>query len=151
MRRLTGEEFAAARASLTGPAGEELCLSVFDLALGLPARGGESVMAEVESLGWYSQGQFSALGNIIKDPLREYGFWLERERALPSEDYVPVLNRQRFAGKRLLELGSGGGCNLLSLSGIPAELKGLEPMPVYIQVMSILAEMAGVLPRPTFD
>jgi SAM-dependent methyltransferase len=147
MRRLTHSEFIAAQEALSGPESEQLYLSVFDLALGRQPRGGDKIIFKLAELAWYVNGDFTELGQLIRDPLREYGFWLERDGQLPSEDCVPVLKRCRFKGKRLLELGSGGGCNLLSLTAIPEKLTGLEPMPVYLQMTPILAQMAE-LPEP---
>ena len=141
MRTLSDSELVAAREALTGPGGDELLSAMFALALGQPA---ESSMAS--KLGWVNGG-LTELGRLVADPLREFGFWLERDRRLPSEELVPGLRRERYLGKRVLEVGSGGGCNLLSLSGIPARLVGVEPMPVYRQMMPILAELAG-LPAP---
>ena len=144
MRRLTDSEFVGIQDVLTGSVGEQIRLNMFDLALGRPPRDGTAILSELDRIGWVSNGRFTELGKLLKDPLREYGFWIERAKALPSEDCVTVLNRQRFSDKRLLELGCGGGCNLLSLAGIPRRLVGLEPMPLYLQMCAILSEMAGV-------
>lgn len=147
MRRLTDRELTAAHDILTGTIGELVRLSVFDLALGRPPRGGKAVMSELCRLGWIKNGVFTELGRLLRDPLREYGFWVERGRLLPSEDCVPTLKRERFREKRVLELGCGGGCNLLSLVDIPSQLTGIEPMPVYLQMGRILCAMAD-LPNP---
>ena len=144
MRRLTNAEWQTVQDNLTGEQGEPLRDLVFNLALGKPCDMNSDAARMLQQLGWFAGGRFTELGNFIKDPIREFGFWVRRNRMLPSEDCVPVLNRQRFAGKRVLELGSGGGCNLLSLDGIPAKLTGLEPMPVYLQLMPVLAEIAGL-------
>ena len=147
MRRLSDNEFNAARNKLTGTDGEQLCLSMFDLSLGRDPRGGDAIIREFEELNWIDNGQFTELGDLIKDPMREFGFWLGRNGKLPGEDSIEALQRNRFAGKRVLELGSGGGCNLISLNGIPSKLTGLEPVPVYFQLTPVFAEMARV-PAP---
>lgn len=138
---MSTEELDATRVALTGSQGDALRELMFHLALGRPAQGPTELAA---SLGWLDNGALSAFGRLVADPLREYSFWLERERRWPSETRVPVLRRARYAHKALLEAGSGGGCNLLSLAGFPGDFVGLEPMPVYVQMMPILAQMAGV-------
>lgn len=145
MRRLDDRELQAVREALVvAPAPERDALRelMFDLSLGRPPT--EHAIEHAESLGWVESGQLTALGQLVADPLREYSFWLQRDRRWPSELRVPLLRRARYAHKSLLEVGSGGGCNLLSLAGIPGDFVGLEPMPVYVQMMPILAEMAGV-------
>ncbi|MEM9068360.1 MAG: methyltransferase domain-containing protein [Myxococcota bacterium] len=144
MRRLTEEEASAAFDALMGAQGGALREAMFALSLGRSAE--EAGLSTARALGWVDHG-LTALGQLIADPLREFGFWLARERQLPSESLVPDLQRQRYAGKRVVEVGSGGGCNLLSLSGLPASLVGVEPMPVYLQMMPVLAKIAG-LPCP---
>lgn len=147
MRRLSDAEWNQASSLLTGRDGSNVAWSVFDLALGNEPRGGEATLRLLAEAGWFLNGEFTELGGLIRDPLREYGFWLERKGMLPSEAVVPVLERTQFKNKRLLELGSGGGCNLFSLTGIPSQLTGVEPMPVYLQMMKLLSAMAK-LPIP---
>ena len=142
MRRLDPDELRATRKALTAPEGDALRELMFGLSMGRPAEGDASKHAE--ALGWSSRGSLTPLGRLVADPLREYSFWLERDRRWPSEELVSVLRRERYARKSLLEVGSGGGCNLLSLATMPGDFVGLEPMPVYVQMMPILAEMAGV-------
>ncbi len=74
-------------------------------------------------------------------------FWEQRDRQLLSGDLVPKLAREAYAGKNVIELGCGGGCNLLSMSGLPGRWVGIDPMPVAIQLLPVLAEAAG-LPVP---
>ncbi len=143
---LSEEQRAAAERALRGDAAPSLVETMFAVGLGRPAagRGVEAARA----LGWLDGGgALTALGNLVKDPLREYAFWEERERRLPSEELSPVLAKARFADREVLEVGSGGGCNLLSLSGVPSRLVGVEPMPVYRQMTPMLAAMAD-LPAP---
>lgn len=144
---LTEAEHAAADRALRSSAGPELARAMFAVALGRPVEDELSLRRAI-ALRWLDEnGQPTALGNQVKDPLREFVFWEERGRRLPSEELSPVLARPRFAGKDVLEVGSGGGCNLLSLSGIPHRLVGVEPMPLYRQMSPMLAAMAG-LPEP---
>jgi len=147
MRRLSPEELAAAEKALIGELGDALRLVLFDLAMRRDPRASDEVWRALEELGWVRSRSLTSLGRLVADPLREYSFWLARERRLPSERQVPMLRRGRFRGKRVAELGSGGGCNLLSLSGIPASLVGVEPMPLYVQMTPLLARMAK-LPTP---
>ncbi len=148
LRYLTNEQYTDVREALTGSDGDKLCMSIFDLALGKQPRGGNEHIDKLRELNWYDNDCFTEIGILISDPIREFGFWIERDKALPSEECVPILSRQRFKSKRVLELGSGGGCNLFSLTNIPEQLVGLEPMPIYRQMTPILAEIAG-LPTPT--
>lgn len=140
-------ERVAAERALRGADGRALAATMFAVALGRPIEDERSRRRATE-LGWLdAEGQPTRLGNLVKDPLRELVFWEERGRRLPSEELSPVLARPRFAGKDVLEVGSGGGCNLLSLSGIPHRLVGVEPMPLYRQMTPMLAAMAE-LPAP---
>lgn len=150
MRTLSGEERERAERALLGPVGEALADVMFELALGRAPRSDEGVAA-AGRLGWIDRGQrLTELGRLVKDPLREYGFWRRRDRRLPSEGQVKVLAGRRFAHKRVLEVGSGGGCNLLSLrmqDVPPREVVGVEPMPLYVQLGEVLAGMAGLGPN----
>lgn len=143
MRRLTDVELAAASDALTGPDGKELRDAVYEFALGVPVTARRGLVL-AHDLGWIADGGFTALGRPISDSLREFGLWERRNRVLLSSDLVPRLAAEAYRGQRVIELGSGGGCNLLSLDGIPERLVGLEPMPTYLQMTPILAEIAGV-------
>ncbi|MEM7285043.1 MAG: class I SAM-dependent methyltransferase [Actinomycetota bacterium] len=146
MRQLTDAEVAAASEALLGPNGKDLREAVFEFGLGLPVTSDKG-LAMAQDLGWIADGAFTELGHPIGDPLREYVFWERRDGMLLSSDLVPRLAAESYRGQRVIELGSGGGCNLLSLSGVPERLVGLEPMPAYLQMTPVLAEMAG-LPVP---
>ncbi len=146
MRRLTNDELAAAEAALLGPGGEDLRLAVFEIGMGLPLTTPEGA-SRAADLGWLADGNLTDLGQPISDPIREYVFWERRNRTLLSGDLVPKLARESYAGKNVIELGCGGGCNLFSLSGLPGRQVGIDPMPVAIQLLPVLAEVAG-LPVP---
>ncbi len=144
MRQLDETELAAATEALTGVRGDVLRQTVFEIGLSRPLTNGDA-MEWVRELGWLDdQGQFTELGDLIRDPLREYSLWLERGRMLPSGSEVPRLRRENYADKRVIELGSGSGCNLLSLQGLPGRFVGVEPMPHCLQLMTVLAQMADV-------
>lgn len=148
MQTLTPEQLRVAREVLLGPLGELAHKAMFDLNLGRPVDLTPELQQTLRQAGWLNgDNTFAPIGQLVADPLREYGFWLERNRELPSEDQVPALRRARFRNKQVLELGSGGGCNLLSLGDGPSRLVGIEPMALYTQLTPILAEMAGV-PAP---
>ena len=141
MRRLDRHELDAIRDALCSPEGDALRRLMFRLSLGQRIHGPIEL---AESLGWVESDRLTALGRLVADPLREYSFWLEREGRWPSERRAVVLKRERHANKSLLAVGCGGGCNLMSLDGLPGDFLGVEPMPVYVQIMPILAELAGV-------
>ena len=144
---LSESEHAAAGRALRSSAGPALAEAMFSAALGRPVEDDLSLRRAI-ALRWLdADSQPTDLGSLVCDPLREFVFWERRERQLPSEELSPVLARPRFSGKDVLEVGSGGGCNLLSLSGLPNRLVGVEPMPLYRQFSPLLASMAG-LPAP---
>lgn len=146
MRWLTNDEMDAVRAALFSPRGDGLRQALFELNINRPVTVPEGVEYARE-LGWIgADDRPTQLGALIRDPLREYSLWLERDGVMASGDVVPILQRQHYADKRVIELGSGGGCNLLSLQGLPGTFVGLEPMPIYLQMMPLLAELAG---KPT--
>ena len=146
MRHLSETELAAASDALSGPSGKALRDAVFEFGLGMPVTAPDG-LALARDLGWIDGDAFTDLGHPISDPLREFGFWERRGRVLLSGDRVPRLAAESYRGQRVIELGSGGGCNLLSLSGIPDRVVGLEPMPTYLQMTPVLAAIAG-LPVP---
>ena len=145
MRRLSAAELQAARDVLCSDEGPHVADAMFQVALGQrPPRALESTLADLD---WYCDGAPTELGALIRDPLREYGFWLQRARRLPSEDVVAALRARTYADQQVVELGSGAGCNLFSIGLHAAAVVGVEPMPVYSQMGTILAHMEG-LPQP---
>lgn len=146
MRRLTDEELAAAEAALLGEGGDALRQAMLDIGTGYPARMPEG-LAQARDLGWVAGDELTDLGRPIVDPIREFVFWERRDRQLLSGDLVPELARESYSGKSVIELGCGGGCNLLSMSGLPGRQVGIDPTPVAIQLLPVLAEAAG-LPAP---
>src|SRR5690606_25335776 len=85
--------------------------------------------------------QLSALGWLVADPLREYRFWLDRDRRIHGEQHHALLAPERYTAKSVLEVGSGFGSNLLSL-GMRTQgiFVGVEPMSIYRQFTPLLAE-----------
>lgn len=86
------------------------------------------------------------LGWKVSDSIREYVFWTERDRVLHMYDARPAFADAVFRGKRVLELGSGLGCNLFSLQPIASDVIGMEIEPVYVQMASVLTKLAGIEP-----
>lgn len=99
-----------------------------------------------QQLGWFEAGTTkpTQLGQFMRDPMREYIFWLERDRRLPFDDPTKGLTAASFNGKSVLEIGSGSGMNLFSLAGKAADLTGLEPIGLYRQMSEIMAEREGI-------
>jgi SAM-dependent methyltransferase len=103
-------------------------------------------------LGWTdARGRLTDLGWAVSDPLREYRFWIDRGRRLHGERSHSRLARSHYAGKRLLEVGSGFGCNLFPLVGLPGEFVGVEPVEVYRQLTPILAAREELSPPPVVE
>lgn len=90
------------------------------------------------------------LGSKCADAAREYIFWVERDRRLHKEDDWPQLELSGFRDKRVLEIGSGWGCNLFRLQEVTPYSRGCEIEPVYRRFTSIFARIEGVEP-PEID
>jgi SAM-dependent methyltransferase len=104
--------------------------------------------AELVSIDEQSRPKLTPLGWLVSDSIREYVFWLERNRRLPLSDVRPSLPETVFRGKRVLEIGCGAGCNLFSIQTIASSVVGIEIEPVYAQMTSVLAELAGIKVPP---
>lgn len=144
------------RQALLGPCSDELIDFIVRLNLSLPA--GELSRAVVEAasrLGWAAfdvKPQLSPLGWLVADPLREYRMWLDRDRRIHGEGDSALLAPESYSGKSVLEVGSGFGCNLLSLSRrTHGRFVGVEPMAIYRQFTPLLAEREGVLAPEVVD
>ncbi len=142
MRRLTDAELTAARDALLGPEGNALRSAVVDMTLGRPISSDAGADLARE-LGWAEGDRLTEVGQLVADPLRELAFYEERAGTMASQDVVPRLAKQNYAGKRVIELGSGGGCNLLGLGEVDGWFVGIDPMPVSLQIMPVLARIAG--------
>lgn len=101
---------------------------------------------KAEHLGWVCSGHptLTPTGWFAADSFREYFFWRERERLLPFADAVPEVIREALVGRHVLEIGSGSGMNLMSLAPVAASITGLEPVSIYRQIGSVLAEVEGL-------
>jgi SAM-dependent methyltransferase len=147
---LSTAQLASARSALLGPGSDELIDLVYRLNLKLPADdvGSASFRAAAE-LGWVDRDRraLTELGLLVGDPIREYRLWLDRARRLHTEGTHPSLAAEAYAGKSVLEPGSGFGCNLLSWSRTPGRFVGVEPVALYRQFTAIFAEREG-LPVP---
>ena len=90
------------------------------------------------------------LGQKCADAAREYVFWTARERRLHCENSLPVLSLSNFENKRVLEIGSGWGCNLFRLQEVTPHARGREIDEVYVRFTPIFARIEGVDP-PAID
>jgi|GEM_PF-2029747 len=121
------------------------CLNLHLSTNEVPAR----IWRKATALGWVDPQSRTVtnLGGLVADTTREYKFWLERGRLLHAERDYSLLAAEGYSGKTVLEVGSGFGCNLLSLSLYPGRFLGIEPVALYRQLTSIFAEREG-LPCP---
>ena len=104
-------------------------------------------------LGWIEgdSGDLTGEGRLASDSCREYAFWLDRGKALPFEGVAPHLTAEYFGNRNVMEIGSGMGANLLSLSAAGAGVCGIEPVAAYRQMGSIFAEREGLPPMDVRD
>ena len=109
------------------------------------------VRAAAEELGWLQHGTetLTEKGWFAADVCREFVFWTDRGRTLSFADSAPALVTQALAGKSVLEIGSGSGRNLISLTPICSEVVGLEPVDIYRQLGLLFAETEGLGPIRT--
>jgi SAM-dependent methyltransferase len=147
---LSQEQIETLEASLQGDTGKTLLTMMKSLSLRSPdgAFDPEAVQCALNAklVRVYEQGRpvLTPLGWLVSDSIREYAFWLERDRRLPLSDVWPHFADRAFRGKRVLELGCGTGCNLFSIQAIASNVVGIEIEPVYAQMTPILAELAGI-------
>lgn len=146
---LSSTQVEEVRKSLLGQNSDELIDLVFRLNLSLPLDfKAASAIEEAERLGWVTKSpvpKLSHLGCLVADPLREYRFWLDRGRCIHGEREHDLLVPERYRNKVVLEVGSGFGCNLLSLERrVEGTFLGVEPMTIYRQFTPLLAEREGV-------
>lgn len=133
--------------ALTGPDGPALRGLMAALSLGRPLEPTQGAVVAGRRLGWLTPGDPPRLtpeGMLAADPLREYQLWIERGRRGHAEGQFPELERARFAGQRVLEVGCSWGVNLFPLAGIARELVGLEPQPIYRRFAPLFAALEGI-------
>jgi ubiquinone/menaquinone biosynthesis C-methylase UbiE len=144
------------RQALLGPGSDELIDFVVRLNLSLPVSDMSRTVIETASkLGWASfdsKPRLTPLGWLVADPLREYRMWLDRDRRIHGESESALLAPESYLGKSVLEVGSGFGCNLLSLSlRTQGRFVGVEPMTIYRQFTPLLASREGVVAPEVVD
>lgn len=146
---LTAVQIEEVRQILLGPGSDALIDLIFRLNMSLPVDQAAGPAIETASrLGWVTfdtKTQLSPLGWLVADPLREYRLWLDRDRRIHGERESALLVPESYAGQSVLEVGSGFGCNLLSLNRrTHGQFVGVEPMAIYRQFTPLLAEREGM-------
>lgn len=98
-------------------------------------------------LGWLVSdtpaAPLTAVGALVGDSLREFVFWRQRGRTITCQGQLAALDPARMQGRRVLEIGCGFGCNLLTLTKHVDDLVGVDPIPVYLQVAPALFAIEG--------
>ena len=122
--------------ALLGPGGEALVRALQRVALRqAPAAEDAVSLALAERSGWIVEGRATARGQIVIDAVREYAFWVQRERLVVPRDAHEALRRlTRLEGRTILEVGAGFGVNGLaalrdgarSFTGLDLELGYLQ-------------------------
>ena len=114
-----------------------------------PTRAPEDLVAEARRLGWLTEDtRLTPIGQRVGDSMREFLYGEERGRKLPRRDAVPELRAENLRGLRVLEVGSGFGCNLLRLQQFAALSVGVDIDPTYLAFGPLFARYAG-LPAPS--
>jgi SAM-dependent methyltransferase len=147
---MTAVQLAGTRRALLADDSQAFIETMFRLNTGSPLTADDRrAIAVASDLGLVAEGHqaLTPLGWLVSDSIREYKWWLERDRRIHSEHLYPLLAPEQYAGKSVVEPGSGFGCNLLSLSRVEGRFVGVEPTGVYRQLTPILAEREG-LPIP---
>jgi SAM-dependent methyltransferase len=153
-RVLEPSQVAATRKALNGPESESLLDLIFRLNCEGPVEPAHVAALQLaRELGWVEEQRpkLTKLGFLVSDPIREYRFWMERDRRLHSQNEYALLGRDFYRGKSVLEIGSGFGCNLFSLTGMDGRFVGVEPIAIYRQFTPILAEREGIEPPTVVD
>jgi SAM-dependent methyltransferase len=132
-------------AALTGPHGDDLMRLMHDTASNQPTNGLPGAARDLaRGLGWIDgAGRLTALGFRASDPLREYVNWESRGRTFTYSEHFPLLSPPLFAGKRLVEIGSGFGVNLISIDGVARWSVGVDRDPYRLGFADFLANRAG--------
>ena len=147
---LSQEQIESLDASLHGEAGGALLKMMQSLSLRepresyLPAAVQCAKDAELLQPDENGRPRLTPLGWKVSDSIREYCFWEERDRIMNMYDERPVFADSMFRDKRVLEIGSGFGCNLFSLQPVASSVVGMEIEPVYVQMTPVLAKLAGI-------
>lgn len=88
-------------------------------------------------------GALTELGEMAGQSFREYLQWVERRREMPSVEAIPELRPEGFSQLDVIDVGSGFGCNLLSIAPHAASTVGVEIEPLFAQLSLPLARLAG--------
>lgn len=144
--RFSDKKIAQIRRALLGAKSGELIRFMQHRALGMSTEGfAPDPEATLRKLGWLGDdGRRTELGICAADSCREYQFWIERDRRLPFEGAAPQLEIERFRNRKVLEIGSGMGTNLMSFALQGAEVMGIEPVEAYVQIGAIFCEREGI-------
>lgn len=148
---LSPAALATIRTTLLGGRGEAFLRLLVHLNLGSALDSDEHAALDVaRQTGLVAPGRIALtpLGWLAADPMREYFWWRERGGRLHSEGEHECLSLAYYAGKAVLEPGSGFGCNLLSMCRVPGRFVGVEPVTLYRQLTPVFAEREG-LPTPS--
>lgn len=135
------------RAQLLGKDSDKLIQLMLQKSLmAEPDSGLSDTVRVAEELEWLdaSSGSLTTMGRLASDSCREYAFWLDRNKALPFEGFAPHLTAEYFRDRNVMEIGSGMGANLLSLSAVGAGAFGIEPVAAYRQMGAIFSEREGL-------
>lgn len=144
MELLSSEQLVLLREALLSQRADELIKWFCRFSMYGETDGNTELLNLTEKLGLLADDRkrLNSIGYLVSDVLREYLFWLERDGHLHLEDEGRSFSADFLAGRSVLEIGSGYGCNLFSLSrqGISGRFVGLEPVATYLQLTPIIAE-----------
>jgi ubiquinone/menaquinone biosynthesis C-methylase UbiE len=141
-------DLSKSRKALLGPYGAELVAWLHGRNTNQPLKdlhpNGQRLALELQWID--SQDNFTRIGHEVSGSMREYTFWRERGRRTHGHGRHPSLDHNSYLGLRVLEVGSGFGCNLFSLARIARRVVGVEPVATYREISPILAELEGLAP-----
>ena len=99
------------------------------------------------SAGWVTpEEKLTPLGQTLADAVRELQFWRDRDGKLVWETLGETLSEISFAGRHVVEIGSGMGVNLVTLQQRGAHVLGVEPIEAYQQIGAVLWAAEGEPP-----
>jgi len=139
--KFTDNQFEAASLALLGEDRESVLDGVFSGSMSAKYEMTPKQKEILEELGWVNENNFTEIGALVRDPVREYIFWKQRDKEIPSQGLASFLTKEFFYQKQVLEIGCGAGCNLFSLQDFASKCVGVEPVPIYRQFSEIISEM----------
>lgn len=148
MTRLDESQLSKVRDALSGPQSGALIDFVVRKNLHWPTNQVSPEILELaHSLAWTTSSspssKLTTMGHLIADPLRELYFYRERSGQMHNQGRSTIFEPERYKGKRVLELGSGFGCNILTLVDYADRVIGVEIQELYVQLAPILFELEG--------